>query len=344
MTSSCLPEWAHALNNPPAGHFKQAPEQFVVVEQLGFEPEQRGDHLWCWIEKRGVETHRAITLCAKEFGVRERDVGYSGLKDRMALTRQWLSFPLSEPPMQQSLDRLAEQGIKVLSAVPHPRKLKRGSHRSNRFEIAIEFDASDAEQVFERWQRLQQTGAPNYFGAQRFGHAGLNIERARHLLAKGWHKRADKHGMLLSSARSYLFNLTLAARVSADSWHTPLAGEVVNLDGSGSFFSSADAALDELTERAAVQDIHPTAPLWGKGQLDSFAQAREVELHSVLQEQQLIAGLERAGVAMARRALRLRVLDPTWQRTERGALLGFGLVRGGYATAVLRELIAAPGL
>lgn len=342
--STSLPDWAHARANPPAGQFKQSPEQFVVIEQLGFEPEQHGDHLWCWIEKEGVETLRAISLCAREFGVRERDVGYSGLKDRMALTRQWLSFPLSEPPTQQSLERLADQGVKVLKAVPHPRKLKRGSHRTNRFEIAIEFDACDAEQVFERWQHVQQTGVPNYFGTQRFGHAGLNVERARTLLAKGWHKRADRHGMLLSSARSYLFNLTLAERVSSGSWCTPLEGEVVNLDGSASFFSGADASMDELTERAAAQDIHPTAPLWGKGKLESTAQAREVELHSVTQEQDMIAGLERAGVAMARRALRLRLIEPVWQRTEQGALLGFGLMRGGYATAVLRELIAAPGL
>lgn len=339
-----LPEWPRLMPAPPAGVFKQQPEHFVVVEELGFTPEGQGKHLWCWVEKRGVDTLHAIKQCARVLGLRERDIGYSGIKDRQAVTRQWLSFPTELPPDSAQLNALEQLGVTLLECIPHPRKLKRGSHRRNRFELVVGFAEQDRSNVSERWQRLVQQGVPNYFGSQRFGFQGANIERARRLLARGWRKREDRQGLLLSSARSYLFNMTLAARIEAGNWDQALAGDVMNLDGTNSLFSAANEQPERISERLTTLDIHPTAPLWGKGEPGTQADALALEQTCVAHEQELVSGLQQAGVELSRRATRLRLASPEWQVQEHGARLVFSLARGAYATSVLRELMSAPGL
>ncbi|WP_150123588.1 tRNA pseudouridine(13) synthase TruD [Halotalea alkalilenta] len=345
MSPDALPDWPRALGEAPApGSFRATPEAFVVIESFGFSPQGDGEHLWFWIEKRGVDTRRAVSLLSRIMGVSEAAIGYSGLKDRHAVTRQWLSAPLRETPDPGQLEALASEGVKVLEVHRHPRKLKRGSHRLNRFVLEIGFAESDREAVEARWQALVETGAPNYFGAQRFGHGGANLPRARALLARGWRKRDDRGGLLLSTARSYLFNRTLAARVAAGLWNVALPGEVLNLDGSGSLFLATAEDDAALAARLGAFDVHPTAPLWGRGRLGSEGEAAAFERAQVADEAILIEGLERAGVELARRALRVRLIEPGWTPIDGGARLDFSLVRGAYATAVLRELITAPML
>jgi len=368
-SSSVLPEWSRVFENPPQGCFKATPDDFSVTEELGFVPEDFGPHLWCWVEKRGIDTLQAISTLSRVTGIPVRDIGYSGLKDRQAVTYQWLSLPLEllgqSDLAEEHIIELQQSGIDVLLRQRHPRKLKRGSHRANRFVITISFDEEQRESIRQRWTNIVSTGVPNYFGPQRFGYLGQNISRSRTLLKRGWSKKQDRKGLMLSSARSYLFNLTLSARVDANSWNHALPGEVLNLQGSNSFFQSNKATSAEIAQRIAEFDVHPTAPLWGRGQLESEQDARSVEQQAVQQEAELIAGLERAKVNMARRALRLVLEDAQWvdielasagaeanQRTSEtpspvlqgGARLSFLLPRGAYATAVLRELIAAEGL
>lgn len=123
---------------PPAGDYRVTPEDFVVEEILDFAPEGQGEHLWLWIEKRGLTTLEVVRHLARACDVTQRAVGYSGMKDRIAVTRQWLSvhLPGREGPDDLAA-RLAAQGVEVLEQVRHPRKLKRGVHRATVFRWSL---------------------------------------------------------------------------------------------------------------------------------------------------------------------------------------------------------------
>ncbi|WP_311944631.1 tRNA pseudouridine(13) synthase TruD [Halomonas piscis] len=344
------PGWARCLDaafGPPLpGEYRAAPEDFLVDEELDFAPEGRGEHLWLRIEKREQTTLDVVRTLSRLCGVTPREVGYSGMKDRFAVTRQWLSVHLPGRDAPEMLEtRLSALGIAVLEQGRHPRKLKRGVHRANRFALRVGGEAVDAESFSARWQALCEGGVPNYFGPQRFGAQGRNLQRARALLARGWRKRDDRQGMLLSSARSFLFNELLSARLTAGCWAMPLAGDTLMLDGTQSLFAveCVDAAIKR---RAAELDLHPTGPLWGqgegesRGEVESAAPARRFELRLEQAHPALCEGIERAGAKSAWRALRLRLGTPELTPLGSGARLEFSLPRGSFATAVLRELLA----
>ncbi|WP_416137727.1 tRNA pseudouridine(13) synthase TruD [Halomonas sp. HK25] len=342
------PSWPRVLDAefglPPAGEYRASPEDFQVAEVLDFAPEGEGEHLWLHIEKRDLTTAMAVRELARLCEVPPRDIGYSGMKDRVAVTRQWLSVQLPGREAPAGLnDALAACGVSVLAEARHPRKLKRGVHRANRFRLRLTGAAVEAPALEARWARLIEQGVANYFGPQRFGPDGRNLLRARSLLARGWRKRDDRDGMLLSAARSFLFNELLAGRVQDCSWNRLLPGEVAILDGTASQFS-VEAPDDELYARTARLDLHPSGVLWGVGDsvAGTEALAREAQLPS--RYPALCTGLERAGVRLARRPLRLRLGESCLTRGENELWLAFSLPRGAFATAVLRELIAHPTL
>ena len=346
------PAWPRGLEEafgaPPPGDYRAVPEDFRVEEVLDFAPEGEGEHLWLFIEKRDLTTAMVARELARLCEVSPRAVGYAGMKDRVAVTRQWLSVQLPGREAPEGLAaRLAERGVRVLDQARHPRKLKRGVHRANRFQLRITGAAVSDPSLAARWQRLCDAGVANYVGPQRFGADGRNLQRARAVLARGWRKRDDREGMLLSAARSFLFNELLAARVRDRSWTTPLPGEVVMLDGSASQFGVApdDAAeLAGLIERARRLDLHPAGVLWGIGESRATGEARAHEVALAARYPGLCGGLERAGVRLARRALRLRLGEPRLTPGDDELWLAFSLPRGAFATAVLRELISHPSL
>ncbi|GEK72163.1 MULTISPECIES: tRNA pseudouridine(13) synthase TruD [Halomonas] len=342
------PSWPRVLDAhfgaPRPGGYRATPEDFQVEEQLGFEPEGQGEHLWLWLEKRDLTTAMVARRLARACEVTQRDVGYAGMKDRHAVTRQWFSVHLPGREAPDDLEaRLADLPLTLLEVTRHPRKLKRGVHAANRFRLRVTGEALTDPHLAERWAWLCHHGAANYFGPQRFGADGRNIHRAAGVLARGWRKRDDREGMLLSAARSYLFNELLAARIEAGDWATPLPGEAVILDGSSSQFV-AETVDDSLIARAERLDLHPSGVLWGQGR--SVAQGEALAREQALAEAHpaLCDGLVRAGVKTARRPLRLRLAAPRLAPGEGEAWFSFTLPRGAFATAVLRELIAHPTL
>jgi len=341
-------DWARCLDAtfgpPKPGDYRATPDDFLVDEALDFAPEGHGEHLWLRIEKRSQTTLDVVNMLARLCEVTPRDIGYSGMKDRLAVTRQWLSVHLPGRDAPERLEeRLAALGTRVLERARHPRKLKRGVHRTNRFSLRISGEAVEADDFGARWQALCESGVPNYFGPQRFGAGGRNLERVQALFSRGWRKRDDRQGMLLSSARSFLFNELLGARVEAGCWATPLDGDTLMLDGTQSVFT-AEHADDELRRRAVELDLHPAGPLWGTGAADieSSAPAQQFEAQLKRHYPALCAGIEQAGAKGARRALRLRLGEPELVPLDVGVRLTFSLPRGSFATAVLRELIAHP--
>jgi tRNA pseudouridine13 synthase len=327
-----------------SARIRVAPEDFRVDEIDGFEAEGSGEHLLLTIEKRGMNTAFAAKLIARWAGIDEAGIGYAGLKDRHALTVQRFSVHLPRRVAPDTAGLEASDGLRVLGATWHSRKLPRGALAGNRFVLRLREAAGDRDAVGARLQAIAARGVPNYFGEQRFGREGDNVGNALAMFAGRRVARAQRTH-LLSAARSQLFNRALAVRVEAGSWDAPLDGEVWMLDGSRSVFGPLPFD-DALAARLAAFDIHPTAPLWGRGELRSTGAAAALELDALADQEslRLRAGLEAAGLKQERRATRLRPRGLAWEWIEPGTLeLRFELPPGAYATTVLAELAEPTG-
>ena len=309
---------------------------FCVEEVLGFEPSGTGEHAFLWIEKSGANTEWVAQQLADAAGVATMAIGFAGLKDRHAVTRQ--AFTVHMPGRTDPDWRaLAIVGVRVLVATRHERKLKRGAHRGNRFRIRLRDVHGEHAAVEAKLAVIRAHGVPNYFGEQRFGRDGGNLALAEALFAGKRMPRVQR-GFALSAARSELFNAVLAARVADASWDRALDGEVFMLDGSHAIFGP-EPCDEDLAKRIAALDIHPTGPLWGDGELRVTSAVRELEKATVAGHASLAHGLERNGLGQERRALRLRVGDLVhrWETHDR-LVLDFHFGAGAFATTVLREL------
>jgi tRNA pseudouridine13 synthase len=328
----------HAFGVPPArGQLRGVPEDFVVQEQLGFEADGAGAHVLLRVRKREANTEWVARALARQVGCPVRDVGYAGLKDRHAVALQWFSVPAGAVGAH-AWRGFEGEGFQVLEAHGHARKLPRGALSGNHFSIRVRGIEGDREALTERLRLIERRGVPNYFGPQRFGHGGGNL--ARLAQAETARRGTHMHALMLSSARSLIFNAVLAARVREQRWEQLEPGDVANLDARGSVFPVA--AVDaELAARASRLELHPTGPLWGRG--SSAAQGRVLEL-----EQQVAAGFPlacevsvAAGMRQERRSLRLSVSALRFEVTGADLLLEFFLTRGCFATTVLREIVSS---
>ncbi len=329
-----MPVWARAHGAPLFDALiRQRPEEFIVDEQLGFEPSGGGEHDLLRIRKTSANTAWVARRLASFAGIPARDVGYSGLKDRHAVTTQWFSVRRGATSDWDTFDA---EGVEILAVQPHHRKLRRGSHRANRFEIVLRptADLPASAVIDARLRDVANRGVPNYFGEQRFGRAGSNVGLAERFFA-GQRMKREQRSIAISAARSFLFNEILDRRVREGSWDRVLPGELVNLDGSRSVFAAGDERLDE---RLAALDVHPTASLWGRGAPTASAAAAELETEVVGRHPALVDGLLRAGIDAGHRAARLRVKAFEWRVDESSLSLSFLLPSGAFATAVLREI------
>jgi tRNA pseudouridine13 synthase len=317
---------------------RAVPEDFRVDELPAFEPSGEGEHLLLTLRKRGQNTGFVAKQLAQWAGVTEMAIGYAGLKDRHAVTSQRFSVHL---PKRVSPDTalLESADLQVVAASWHNRKLQRGALAGNRFALTLRQVSGDHDAIAARLQAIAARGLPNWFGEQRFGRDGGNVAAALEMF-QGRRVRKDQRSLLLSAARSALFNQVLAARVEQGSWDAALGGEAWMLDGSRSVFGP-EPWSDELAARLARFDIHPSAPLWGAGELRTQDAAALLETSTLADTRslQLRAGLEQAGLKQERRALRLRPHALTHRWLEADVLqLEFALPPGCYATALLYEL------
>ena len=330
----------HAHGQPRLrGRLRAVPEDFEVREELGFALDGGGEHAWLRVRKRDANTDWVARRLAERAGVPVGAVGYAGLKDRHAVTEQWFSVHLPGRPEPDWAD-IADPDFAVLEAVRHSRKLRRGALKGNAFRIVVGDIDGDPAELAERLDLIAKIGAPNYFGDQRFGRDGGNLERAEAMF-RGEEQARDRHrrGLYLSAARSALFNAVLARRVAEQTWNRLLPGEVLMLAGTHSFFTAAEPD-DALHRRVTEFDLHPTGPLWGAGELPSLGPARQLEEAVAATLPTFRDGLISVGLKQERRALRLIVRDATLVFPDaRTAALSFSLPAGAYATTVLRELV-----
>lgn len=317
---------------------RTTPEDFRVDEIDAFVASGEGEHLLLTIEKRGLTTAEAVRRIAAWAGVAESAIGHAGLKDRHAVARQRLSvwLPGRENPDPSMLDG---EALRVIEAQRHSRKLPRGALAGNRFRLVLREVVGDRAAIEARLHAIATQGVPNYFGEQRFGRFGDNVAQALAMFA-GRRVKREERSLLLSAARSELFNRVLARRVRDGSWNAALDGDVFMLAGSHSVFGP-EPLDDRIRERVATSDIDPTGPMWGRGALRTTDAALALESEVVNGDDALVLrdGLERAGMKQERRALRLRATGLEWQWLQEDALeLVFELPPGSYATSVLAEI------
>ena len=318
---------------------RSKPEYFQVDEQLPFEPDGSGGHVWLQIQKRGINTDWLATELAKFAGVPTVAVGYAGLKDRHAVTVQWFSINM-EGFDEPNWSEIESEDIKIITQTRHGKKLKRGVLTGNRFKLRLTNLQGDKTSWETALKKIQQQGVPNYLGEQRFGHQGGNLHRVDHWFSTGKApKKRNQKSMYLSAARSWLFNLVVAERIKQQNWSTAIAGDVMLLAGTRGSVFNVDDIDDTIIRRVDEMDIHPTAVLWGRGRSQVQDECLALEQQTLNDWQDWQQGLEKAGLSQERRALRLYPSDFDWQFIDDEQLeLSFFLPAGCYATSVMREL------
>lgn len=334
-----MSQWPTALP-PLAGSalLKASPEDFVVEELLGFEPEGSGEHVFLQLRKRELTTAALVQRLERLAGVPARDIGYCGLKDKRAVTTQWFSVGLAgKPAPDWSL--LEEDGhVQVMQCERHRRKLRRGVHRGNRFDITLRQVTASREALAERLAAIGDMGVPNYFGEQRFGLEGGTLSQAITETTRRRRLTRTKRNLYYSALRAFLFNEMLSQRVADGSWNQIQVGDLCMFQGSRSQFF-CEALDTSVTQRCRELDVHPGLPLWGSGPPDEW---QKPSLVTDIQEKHrsVCDYLESAGLSFAWRSTRLVADDFSWQFCDDDALkMQFSLGPGGYATTLLKTLI-----
>lgn len=334
------------------GTLRTQDDDFVVDEELPYAPSGAGDHVFVRIEKRGLTTLDAVRALARALGVQDRDVGVAGMKDRRAVTRQWLSLPPPVAPEQALAAALpdpspdnAPPALRVLEAHRHAHKLRTGHVRANRFVLRVRgVEAGAAESARQILAALSQPpGAPNWYGEQRFGRDGDNAVRGKALITGarplGRDRRLDR--LMISALQSQLFNDWLTARLTDGLYRSVLGGDVLHKRGGG-MFASDDPATDQA--RLLAGELVATGPMFGDRMRwpteASPAFAREAEILAR-------AGLDRGSFAPVRalaegtrRDAAIEVSGAAASALDPETLeVAFTLPGGAYATAVMREIM-----
>ena len=323
------------------GLLKVNPGDFKVTEKLGFDLSGEGEHTYLYIEKVGINSEWLARQLARFAGVGAGDVGFAGLKDRQAITRQWFSIwlPGKPDPDWQQFAASLDEPVRVLEVNRHSRKLKRGGLAGNDFDILIRDANIDNSLLHARIEQINLYGVPNYFGPQRFGHNGDNISHCLAMFEKQRKFKRQQKSIYLSAARSFIFNEILSRRVQAGTWRNMLQGDIAKLDGSNSFFH-VNAVDQQIEQRTLEMDIHPSAILWGKGRRQATGVAQQLENQTQQAWPLLCNGLEQFGVDIDYRNLRVAVINLVVSHYGNELSLQFFLQKGAYATSVLREIVA----
>jgi tRNA pseudouridine13 synthase len=315
------------------GVLRTVPEDFRVEELPLYLPQGHGSHAYALVEKRNLTTRDLVLALTRE-GLKEKEIGVAGLKDKNALTRQWLSVPNKHVSAFAALEKLED--VKILETSRHQNKLGMGHLKGNRFTVHVRQTAPDAmEKARAILDYLQGVGVPNYFGPQRFGRFGRNAVDGYKLVhgervPGGYHLK----GFFISALQSLVVNHLLARRIEQDIFDSVIPGDWAKKHDTGGVFK---VEAENEAERAKRFEISATLPLFGKRVKMSESRASEIE-------QSVLDFLELTWVKFAsrrgdRRYSRLPLGETKLEATEDGYVIEFDLLRGAFATSLLRELL-----
>jgi tRNA pseudouridine13 synthase len=318
------------------GRLREEPEDFVVEEVPIYEPSGQGSFAFLLVEAVNLSTLDLVALIRRRLALHDHEIGLAGWKDKHAITRQWVSVPRGKVT-EESLERLAGEGLRVLKQKGHVRKLRTGHLLGNRFSILIREVQPEAEELAGAVvQRLQACGLPNFYGPQRFGIAGDNAEKGLALLRGETKIRSVRtRKLLISASASLLFNLTLRERLERGLYGRLLQGDVAKKHSSGGLFVVEDPTAEQ--GRADRLEISAPRPIWGKKMMQAREEAGVLEAE-ILKRRGLKADLFHRQPG-SRRALRVPLGDVTIRREAAGLRLEFFLPKGSYATVLLGEVM-----
>ncbi|WP_104990017.1 tRNA pseudouridine(13) synthase TruD [Deinococcus sp. NW-56] len=314
------------------GRLRTVPGDFRVEELPAYGLSGEGEHLYLRLEKTGHTTAHVLRELTTQLGVRDRDVGVAGLKDRHAVTTQWISLPAKYEPR---LEGFALDGVRVLEVTRHGNKLGLGHLRGNRFVVRVRGAEGTAETAAATLALLTAGGVPNYFGPQRFGLHGLNAEEGLRVL-RGESRVRDPRvrRFLTTSVQSLLFNRFLSLRLERGLFDRLIAGDMAKKHDTGGVFLVEDAAAE--SPRAERGEVSATGTLFGR-------KVKPLSLDAGALEAEALAafGLTPEVFASRRGDRRLTRVFPEGaevQPEQDGYTVAFTLPRGSFATSVLREL------
>ena len=308
---------------------------FVVKEQLGYDMSGDGEFVALKVRKTDCNTLFVGEQLAKFAGISARNMSYAGLKDRKAVTEQWFSLQMPGQPTPD-FSQFSLEGVEILDVTRHQRKIRIGSLQGNHFEILLR-NVEETDELKVRLDFLAKNGFPNYFTEQRFGRDGNNLTQALRW-ANGEIKVKDrnKRSFYLSAARSEIFNLIVAKRIELGLAQQVLNGDILQLNGSHSWFVVDESEdLAQLQQRLVQQDVLLTAPLIGEEEKSAVDFEHEI----FAQHQALFDLMRQERIKAARRAILMQPQHFQWQFEPNGLRLQFALPAGSYATALIRELV-----
>jgi tRNA pseudouridine13 synthase len=321
--------------------FVPSPATFLVEEIPAYLPTGDGEHAYLWIEKQNLTTMDLVSRLARVLGTSPHDVGYAGMKDRHATTRQWLSILGVDPAQAQAalLD-----GVRVLSATRHKNKLRVGHLQGNRFEVVLS-DLADGEAatIDSALRSFAAKGIANRYGHQRFGAAGDNLAVGLAVL-RGTRREGDarRRKLLLSAVQSAVFNQVLDLRAKDGGLLTVREGDILERVASGGQFICTDPATDQA--RVDAGEVVPTAPLPGSrvrepapGTAARALEDRALAMLGIGADELAQVGRSLPGT---RRPVVVKITlgDPPTAEDAAGLRLRFSLPAGSYATVVLDAL------
>lgn len=328
---------------PPAGGtLRRTPEDFQVDEVPAYLPGGEGEHLFLHVRKRELSTPNLARRLARALQLDEREVSWAGLKDRHAVTTQWLSVPAR---VEAAVAGLQVPGMELLEAKRHGNKLKNGHLRGNRFTLWLR-DVADPGAARASFERLCAEGVPNYFGEQRFGLKDDNAEAGKALLRGERLPRrpsAFERKLYLSAYQSLLFNRALAARLAAGTFARALAGDVLRKTETGGLFVCEAPEVDQ--PRMDGRELSAAGPIFGPKMPRAAGAVAEFETGLLSAEGMTLEDFKRGRdeTEGGRRPYRIFLGEPVLEQEGNALRLAFGLPRGAYATVVVRELTKADG-
>jgi len=326
------------------GLLKQSPDDFIVEEIPAYLPSGEGEHLFLWIEKRDLSAEQLHARVARVLRISRNDVGIAGLKDRRAVTRQFVSVPARCEPLVPELESTESR---VLGATRHRNKLRTGHLRGNRFEIVVRNVPDDAlARATAITEVVRERGFPNYYGEQRFGIDDSTVELGFDLLAARKQPRdipASRRRFLLrlalSAVQSRLFNDVLAERLTTGRLHRLEAGDVMQVVASGGCFVVDDVETEQ--SRFDRRETVVTGPMFGVEMKSPTGAPRDRE-DAVLDRHGITSAMlaeHRRLIPGARRAALIWPEELTIDAVPDGLRLNFALPSGVYATTLLREFM-----
>ena len=319
------------------GVMKARPEDFVVEEQLPYTACGQGEHVYATFRRSGWNTADAARAIQKRLGLAPSDVGWGGRKDKTAVVVQTLSLRLGVHFSLAEVEQaFAELPFDLLAVDRHRNKIKTGHVAANRFTILVSQPGPEAlPRALAVAEQLKETGVPNFYGPQRFGHGWHNIHRGFALISS--QKKIRRNPFMVSVVQSALFNIWLKERMQAGYFRKLLNGDLVKKTATGGMFTVEDLAAETLRFNAG--EIVYTGPIYGfkmRSAGDAAGKRESALLKRFDLSGEAFRSLRAPG---SRRSAIVHLTDIHISAADNGLCFAFTLPSGAYATTVMREFM-----